>query len=78
MSDWKLDVSMRVVAVPRNADTPEDVIYMLEHFTLEPLASLPVITNSDLAGKNGRLASDGEFVDPILSVPALRHSDVSD
>ena len=64
MHEWQLDVSVRVVAIPRDVDSAEDVIYMLEHFTLEPLASLPVISYRDLASNNSLLASGGEIVDP--------------
>jgi hypothetical protein len=62
---WRLEMSIRVVSIPREADSTENMIDVLHCFAPQPLKIAP-ITGYDTGRENILLAAGGDTVDPTL------------
>ena len=63
---WRLEMSIRVVSIPREPDSAENMIDMLYCFAPNPLG----VTSFDIGGEKRLLAVSGEMIDPTLGTPS--------
>jgi hypothetical protein len=65
---WRLEMSIRVVSIPRETDSTEDMIDVLHCFAPNPLGCVPL---SGTGGEKALLATSGEMIDPTMLIRLL-------
>jgi hypothetical protein len=63
---WRLEMSIRIASILREADSTEDMIDVLHCFAPNPLR----VTSFDIGGEKRLLAASGDMVDPTLGGPS--------